>query len=232
MDIPEKYKKILPWALGGVVLFLIVVYELKKGSSSAATDASIDPATGVPYAVETAQQGQYASANNESAKIAIAAQAQQDASNIATAQLNASINATQQQNEIQAVTAIGETISKIDSANAIIPATAINAATNQNQAALLAAAQVAAAADSAVPGVIQGAASVLAASNLPYASYGKAVANSGSVQAINSLGSNLAQSEQASAAVSTAATNAAAARTASNNATWSTIGTVAAIALL
>lgn len=234
MEIPPWVKKHQLLVVGGVTaLVVLIAYEmLKGGSSSNAVDASIDPATGVPYSVETQQAGIAAQGNAQNAQIAAQAQAESDANSQATAQLNASINATTQQNQVAAVSAIGQAISGIESANAAIPVAAINAAAGQNQAALQAAAGVAATAVGAIPGVIQGAGTVLAAANAPsYALYGS-IANSAGAQAVNSLGNNLAQSEQASASVANAAANASVSKTNSNNQVIGEIGTIAAIALL
>lgn len=228
----EFVKKHLPWFIGGGFVVIIVLYELFKPAAAQGVDSSIDPATGVPYSVETQQAGIQAQGSAQNAQIAAQAQAEQDANNQATATLNASINATTQANQIAAVTAIGSAISGIESANAAIPVAAINAAAVQNQAALQSAAGVAASAVAAVPGVIQGAGSVLAAANAPsYALYGS-LSQSAGAQAVNSLGNNLASSEQASASVAHSALQASAATTQSNNQLIGTIGTIAAIALL
>lgn len=228
----EFVKKHLPWFIGGGFVVIIVVYELFKPAAAQGANPAIDPATGVPYSVETQQSALSQQSGVQNAQIAAQAQAQSDANNQATAQLNASINATTQQAGIAAVTAIGSAISGISTANAAIPVAAINAAAMQNQAALQSAAAVAANAVAAVPGVIQGAGQVLAAANAPsYALYGS-LANSAGAQAVNSLGSNLASSEQASASVAHSALAAGAANTQSTNSAITTIGTIAAIALL
>jgi hypothetical protein len=235
MEIPPWIKQHQLLVVGGVTAIVVfIAYEMLKGGSSSAggVDPSIDPATGVPYSVETQQAALSSQSSTANAQIAAQSQAESDANNQATAQLNASINATTQQTEVQAVTALGSAISGIDSANAAIPVAAINAAAGQNQAALQAAAGVAANAVAAVPGVIQGAGSVLAAANAPsYALYGS-LANSAGAQAVNSLGSNLATSEQASASVANSAANASASKTNSNNQLIGEVGTIAAIALL
>lgn len=225
-------KQHLPWFIGGGFVIVIVVYELFKPAPAAGVDASIDPATGVPYSVETQQQQLSQSAGVQNAQIAAQAQAASDANTLATNQLNASINATTQQTQVQAVTAIGSAITGIESAGAAIPVAAINAAAAQNQIALQSAAGVAAASVGAIPGVIQGAGQVLAAANAPsYALYGS-LANSAGAQAVNSLGNNLAQSEQASASVSKTAIGVSGQTAQSNNQLIGTVGTIAAIALL
>jgi hypothetical protein len=238
MEIPPFVKKHQMLIVGGIVVVVVfVAYEMLTSSSSAAaassaTDPSIDPATGVSYAVEEQQQQESDASAAATAQNATAAQAEADANTQATNQLNASIQATQQQTEVAAVSAIGQTVSSIDTASAAIPVAAINAAASQNQAALLGAAQVSSNANAAIPGIIQGAGQVLAAVNAPFAQYGAAVGSSAGVQAVNSLGNNLASSEQASASVANSASSAAARETASNNQTVGEVGTIAAIALL
>jgi hypothetical protein len=229
----EFVKKHLPWFIGGGFVVVIIVYELFKPAPAASgADPSIDPTTGVPYSVETQQQGVAAQVSAQNAQIAAQAQAEHDSNTLATNQLNASIAATQAAQQIAGVQAIGQAVSGIESANAAIPVAAINAAAAQNQIALQSAAGVAATAVGAVPGVIQGAGQVLAAANAPsYALYGS-LANSAGAQAINSLGSNLASSEQASASVSKTAIGVSGQTQQSNNQLIGTVGTIAAIALL
>jgi hypothetical protein len=213
------HEKWFPWALGGVVLVVGYLY-IKSGSSSSTTavDTSIDPATGVPYAVEQASQTSAAAAG-------LASQQEQDQANIASATLAAQTAASSAASDTALVGAAGGAVSQIIAAQDALPVAAINAATTENQTALTGAAAVAASANSAVPGL-------LAASYAPLDQYGKAVANSGSVQAINSFASSVNSSEAASASVANAAGGAAASRNASNNQTMTEVGTIAAIALL
>jgi hypothetical protein len=235
MEIPPWIKQHQLLVVGGVtVLVVLIAYEMLKGgsSSTAAVDTSIDPATGVPYSVEAQEQASSQAAGVQSAQLATQAQAESDANNQATAQLNASINATTQQTEVQAVTAIGQAITGIDSANAAIPVAAINAAATQNQAALMASAGVAAAGLTAGAQTITAAGGILQATNAPETALYGSLVNSAGAQAVNSLGSNLASSEQASASVANSAANASASKTNSNNQVIGEIGTIAAIALL
>jgi hypothetical protein len=216
-----KVRKYLPFIIGGAVIIGAYFY-LTSGSSASSSSAGstgLDPQT----LLALQQAGAQSAAQN--AQIALAQQTEADNAANAAATLNAQINATGETNSISAMTAAGSAISGIIQAQDIIPATVINAVGGQNQAALTGAAQVAAASFSALPGVLE-------ASYKPEEQYGAAVANSGSVQAINSFAAGVNTSEQASAAVATSAQQAAAQRSASNNSTWATVGTIAAIAVL
>lgn len=216
-----KVKKYMPWAVGGVALFLVVYWWQSGKTATPAVSGypGLDPAT---IAAGTA-------ASSAAAAAQLAAQKEADAANVATATLAAQIEATKQSNEIAAMSAFGTSISGIIVAQDQIPVAAIGAASAGHQASLMAAAGVAASANNALPGILD-------ASYAPLTQYGRAVANSGAVQAINSFASSINTPVQASASVANAAQQSATTRSIqqsqSNASTLGTIATIAAIAFL
>ena len=236
MNIKQEFNNIVhakwfPWALGGVAGLLVLYYFYSRSGSSAAS-SSTDTSGGTDYAAAEAAYAQQQTAN---AQIASQAQAESDQYSLQMATLNAQQQAASDANTTAAISAVGDTLGQIITAQEALPVATINAATADHQSALQNAAIVAATADQAIPGTLSGAASVLGASYEPLDIYGAGISQSGSVLAANSIGSNFNSAEQASASVATSAQNASTQRAVSSNNTQSSemeLGTIAALAFL
>lgn len=217
-------KKYWPIAVGAVV----VIYLYKKNASnnaSAGTQTVYVPTSSGTDNTQALQD------QLQAAQIGLAQQQEQDA--VANAQ---------QQNTIQYTAALGATAGQVGSAIAQIyqaegqlPAAAINAASQQNQVALAAAANVAASGVQALPGYLNAAANTTVAAYAPLAAYANGIGgmvqstaqNSSQVlNAVSQSGNSSAQSA-ANAAGAGASANAQ-----SSASTMQTVGEVASVAAL
>ena len=214
-------KKYGLWIVGGIAgLYLVYKYMGSSGSASSGSSslASQYAATLNAQNQYSAQAGQYALQQN--------AQAMEYAQQ--TNQLNAQLAATQMQQEVAGIQAAGSTLSSVIGVQSALPTATINAAAAQNQQALSAAAQVASAGLSAVPGSVQGAAFALQAAQQPWDAVAQAVSSSGGAQAFNSMATSLGQSAGAAASSANASIQAS---NQQNAAILGTIGTVAGAVL-
>lgn len=194
------------WILGGVVGLYLVYKYLGNSNAAPATAASasgFDPA----YA-------QYALAS------------QTEANNAAQAAAVTNAQAT-----VAETQAVGSTLSQVIQAQDVLPATVINAATADSQTALQGAAQVAAAGVSAVPGSIQASADAIAATEAPWSALA-AGEGASTAAAYNMLGTTASESVRAASSSAASSSSASVAANQSSSNTASTIGTIAAIALL
>jgi hypothetical protein len=221
VELPPFVKKHGALILAGAA-GLVALYFFWPSAAQGSTGTASDPNLAAELAASN-------TANLNNAQIAQASQNESDAAANAAATLAAQRANADAQNSIAALSAAGTAISGIISAQDTIPIAAIDTAGATNQAALMSAAAVAASANNAVPGA-------LAASYAPLEQFGKAVANSGSVLAVNSFAQGSNTSAAAAASVATSAEQAAASRAqSSGNSTTQiigTVGTIAAIALL
>jgi len=263
MEMSPALKKYWPWAAGGLV-GIYIVYKYVGSSSTIATTTSsgLDPAA---LAYQSQQNQLQAQTSVAMAQVQTQADAQTAAQNLAMSTLNAQSTVANMNAETAYNTALGSTASSVGSsiaqviqAQSLLPATAINAAMNNNQTALQASAATAiagineTAAITAVPaGVISSEINQQTAANKDFytsltnsgnqvvaanmAAMGNSTQAFGSYAAqaspliVNSVGTSAASQVSS---VATTASNAAAANASSSNAFWGSVGTIGAYALM
>lgn len=222
MQIPEPVKKHWPIVVGGVVgLYLLMKY---RGGSSAAQQVDNT----------SAYLAQQANMANNAAQISAASNAQQLAAGVQMAQINAQAGVAQTQANAQLAGATGQAVAGIISAQSMLPAQAINAAMADNQTALQAAAMVAVNANSMLPGAMNAQANQIVATSQQFNSYLNAAGetqasfNANMPLLVNAVGTSAAVG---TSSIAKSAANAAQANASSSGSMWSTVGTVAMVAM-
>jgi len=208
----KQHWVLIAGSLAGVYLVLHYV----GGSSAAATSTN-------PTAAITAANTAAAASN---AQTALASQQLSDQS-LAASQANQVANT---QAIGQSIGQIGQAIGTVIAAQSVIPAQAINAASVNNQTALVSAAQVAASGIGALPSSLQAATSLVTASYTPLAVYGQTLI--GLNDHIGSLGEAAvnAVGQSVSSSANSAATSAAASAQANAAASAAAAGAVSSVA--
>jgi hypothetical protein len=215
----EKLKKFSPWIIGGVV-GLFVLYKYAGGGSSGGTDYA------AYYAAQSAQN------------------AQAGALQLQNKQLDAAIASQNMQNQTAQIGAVGSSaatiasgIAQVIAAQSILPAQAMNAASQSNQIALASAASVAGRSFDALPGMFSGIGDIIGAGYSPFGMYGASLVglqsgvNAAGAAAVNGVASSANSAVGATASAAQAASAANAQATASgNNAASSMFGSAASTA--
>lgn len=222
MEIPVYVKSHWPIILGGAAGLYVVIRILRGSSASSSTT---DPTA--------AYLASRASMANQAASINAALQRQQLQASVAMAQTQAQAQVAQTQANAQLAASTGSAISGIISAQAQLPAVAINAAMADNQATMQNAAQVAIAGINSLPGDLNAQANQIVATSQQFNSYLNAAGqtqasfNANMPLLVNSVGQSAAIG---TSAVARSAATAAQGNASSSGAMWKTVGTVAMIA--
>lgn len=212
----EFLKKHWPLVAGGVAaVYLLYTYMGSSSSASSSSDASLAAANAAAAQANTA---------NNTAAMQYQLQSQ-SLSNQATATAQAA-EVSQTQAVGSAIGNIGTAIATTIAAQSYLPAQAINAASTNNQAALLGAATVAAQGISSTPGAIQAAANAVTGAYAPLSIVGSSLI--GLNDHIGALGQSAvnAVGQSVSGSAGSAAQSAAASAQANAQATAAVAGTV------
>lgn len=214
----------------GAIIGLYVLVKYYKGSGSSASSSSASPlAAQAAYATQMQALGLQASAQ----------QAQQQLQTAALNDQTSVAMAAQQTNYTQAVGSTAKDaaggIASVISAQSMIPAMAINAASQNNQATLADTAAATVAGYQSLPGAINAGANAITASYVPQISYGATVSGISNSLA-NGIPASLNSLAQTGSSATSGAANAAASGAAANasgtSSTMQTVGSVAGVAAM